>query len=243
MSALRRGPSRVYHASEPPSWRRPFDDIPECPEEEDGEAASRTVAVGDQCHSPSYRSHDSGFSDSSDQEERRLVSRVYVNCQPASLPSGDCSPSAATASGPSRPPSVGGDVTTAVTVADGADDERARYAELTRRAGRLLYNRVGGDVTLSPLLARRPHVSTIRVEGDGGDGGGGGSSGGPVSVAVSQPVRRRWSLAEVGGAEDEEGEVMSGPETLPSGTCSLPRRHTVSTCRQQLRAATIRWVQ
>ena len=37
MSALRRAPSRVYHGSEPVSWRRPFDDIPECPEEEDGE--------------------------------------------------------------------------------------------------------------------------------------------------------------------------------------------------------------
>ncbi|XP_043226857.1 protein inscuteable homolog [Amphibalanus amphitrite] len=244
MSALRRAPSRVYHGSEPPSWRRPFDDIPECPEEEDCEPSERSVAVGD-CHSPSYRSHDSGFSDSSDQEERRLVSRVYVNCQPSSLASS--SPSSSTtsgggaAAGQTRHPS--GDVVAAAASdgdADGAagDDDRARYAELTRRAGRMLYSRVGGDVTLSPLLARRPHVSTIRVEDDGGGSGGCG----PVSVAVSQPPRRRWSLADVGpGDGDEVGELMSGLEPGPGGCRSLPRRHTtVSTCRQQLRAATVR---
>ncbi|KAF0310795.1 hypothetical protein FJT64_018339 [Amphibalanus amphitrite] len=97
--------------------------------------------------------------------------------------------------------------------------------------------RVGGDVTLSPLLARRPHVSTIRVEDDGVGSGGCG----PVSVAVSQPPRRRWSLADVGpGDGDEVGELMSGLEPGPAGCRSLPRRHTtVSTCRQQLRAATV----
>ena len=136
---------------------------------------------------------------------------MYVNCQPAA---GD------------------------VCGASAADEEGARYAELTRRAGHLLYSRVGGDVMLSPLLARRPHVSTVRVQEEGGAGGCG-----PVSVAVSEPPRRRWSLADACSADGEEvGELMTGLEPEPAAWRSLPRRHTVSTCRQQLRAATVRSV-
>ena len=90
---MRRVPSRVYHGSDPAWWQRPFADIPECPEEEQGGPGRSTAAGGDHCHSPSYRSHDSGFSDSSDQEERRLVSRVYVNCPPMTVTaSGPCGP-------------------------------------------------------------------------------------------------------------------------------------------------------
>ena len=127
-----------------------------------------------------------------------------------------------------------------------AEDDRAQYAELTRRAGRLLYSRVGGDVTLSPLLTRRPHVSTVRVDGGGPSGGGGGSSGGGSGSAVDGgsgggssvsevATRQRWSLVE--------GEPMSLTETLPASCRSLPRSLTNSSCRQQLGAVTTRWVQ